>query len=168
MKSPDLQHFKIYTIGHGNRQVDELIHLLQQNNIGMVIDVRSLPYSRFHPQFKQINLRNSLEGAGITYLWLGKELGGKPADPNLYRNGKVDYRAMKETELFKQGIQQLLKLAGGNVKVTLICSERDQNECHRKHLIAEELVKFGVTVLHINKAGTIEQHVNIDDYSLFN
>ena len=167
MKVSDLQRIKIYTIGHGSRHIEEIINLLQQNNIEIVIDVRSLPYSRFHPQFKQVNLKNSLEAVGITYLWLGKELGGKPADPNLYRNGKVDYHAMKETELFKQGIQQLLKLAEGNVKVTLICSERDQNECHRKHLIAEELVKFGVTVLHINKVGTIEQHVNIDDYSLF-
>jgi uncharacterized protein (DUF488 family) len=158
----------IFTIGHGNRKIEYLIGLLQQNNIGIVIDVRSLPYSRFHPQFKQVNFMNSLISAGITYLWLGKELGGRPADPNLYRNGKADYQAIKVTKLFTDGIQQVLKLAGGNIKVTLICSERDQNECHRKHLIAVELAKLGVIVLHINKVGTIDQHVNIDDYGLFN
>jgi uncharacterized protein (DUF488 family) len=166
MKQASDKQSVIYTIGHGNREIEALINLLNQNSITVLIDVRSLPYSRFHPQFRQSNLKHSLESVGITYLWFGKELGGRPADPSLYHNGKANYRAIKETEIFKVGIQRVLQLVKENIKVTLICSESNPNDCHRKHLIANELVAFGITVLHINKVGVIEQHVNIN-YTLF-
>ena len=163
---PDRQIF-IYTIGHGNRKIEELISLLQQNSIEILIDVRSVPYSRFHPQYRQSNLKASLENAGLTYLWLGKELGGRPADPALNHNGKVNYEAVKKTELFQAGIEKVLQLAKESIKVTLMCSESDPNECHRKHLIADEFVSGGATVFHINKIGRIEPHTKNSISSLF-
>jgi uncharacterized protein (DUF488 family) len=151
---------EVFTIGHGRRTIEEFTSLLSRNEISILIDVRSYPYSRFNSQFRQSNLQISLNNAGITYLWLGKQLGGRPENPNLYNNGKLDYVAIKNTIIFKSGIQQVLRFAHENIKVTLMCSESDPNDCHRKHLLANELSSGGVTVLHINKVGNIEQHIN--------
>ena len=41
-------------------------------------DVRTAPYSRHWPQFNREELAHSLKAAGITYVYLGRELGGKP------------------------------------------------------------------------------------------
>jgi uncharacterized protein (DUF488 family) len=133
----------------------------------MVIDVRSVPYSRFHPQFRQSNLKASLEQSGIKYLFLGNELGGRPTNSNLYSNGTVNYEAIKKTAIFKEGINKVLSIAEQKIKVTLTCSERDQNECHRKNLIADVLHERQVTVLHINKVGNVEKHSETANPSLF-
>lgn len=154
----DIQPTTILTIGHGNRNINVFIDLLLSHQIQTVIDVRTLPYSRFHPQFRQINLKSILENTGVGYLFLGNELGGRPKNPDLYINGYVSYAAVKQTDLFKAGLHQVISLAKQNVKVTLMCSESDQNECHRKHLIADELIKEGISVIHINKVGGLEKH----------
>jgi uncharacterized protein (DUF488 family) len=158
MKQSDLQKLNIFTIGHGNKKIENFIDLLHQYQIKTLIDVRTIPYSRFHTQFRQVNLKPSLENAGITYIFLGNELGGRPKNPDLYLNGHVNYEAIKKTELFKGGIQQVINLAHHSIKVTLMCSESDQNECHRKHLIAGEIIKEGLSVMHINKIGNLEKH----------
>lgn len=158
---------EIYTIGHGNRKIESFINLLNQYQIKLLVDVRSIPFSRFHSQFRQSNLIASLAEAEIKYLFLGKGLGGRPADQALYINGIVNYEAIKETETFKAGINEIISIVKQGIKVTLMCSESDQNDCHRKHLIADELTKLGISVLHINKVGLIERHICIDDYKLF-
>lgn len=160
MKTADLQQYIIYTIGHGNRDIETLIGLLKQNDVGIVVDVRSIPYSRFHPQFRQQNLKNSLEGANIDYLWLGEELGGRPNNSGLYEDGIVNYSAIRETAAFKAGIQNVLKLLSPGTKLTLLCSESDPNQCHRKHLIADEFIKASVQVKHINKTGELDLHIS--------
>lgn len=78
MKTTNSQYIKIKTIGHGSRKIEDFITLLLQNQIETLIDVRTIPYSRFHTQFRQLNLKSSLEKAGINYIFLGNELGGRP------------------------------------------------------------------------------------------
>lgn len=167
MKSTEKQIVEIKTIGHGNRKIEDFINLLSQYHTDTVIDVRTIPYSRFHPQFRQANLKASLEKAGVNYIFLGNELGGRPKNPDLYIDGSVSYAAVKQTELYKSGIQQVISLAKRNIKVTLMCSESDQNECHRKHLIADELNQIGISIFHINKVGGLEKHSIIVNPSLF-
>ena len=163
----DIQVNEIFTIGHSTRKIDDFISLLKNYHINTLIDVRTVPYSRFNPQYRQVNLIRSLKDAGINYLFLGVELGGKPKNSSLYENGKPNYTAIKQTPGFAIGMEKVLKLVEQNIKVTLMCSEGDQNHCHRKHLISDELVKFGIIVLHINKSGGIEQQVKVNDCSLF-
>ena len=147
---------QIFTIGHGNRNIEKFISLINQYQIEVVVDVRTLPYSRFHSQFRQANLKASLENARIKYVFLGNELGGRPTNPELYEQGELSYSRIKETELYKSGIQKVLDLVNQNIKVTLMCSESNPNECHRKHLIEDDLIKLGIKVFHIDKVGSIE------------
>ena len=164
----EIQRNNIFTIGHGTRDIELFISLLERYKIETVIDVRSIPYSRFNPQYRQLNLREHLKEAGINYLFLGDELGGRPKDKSLYLNDKPNYLAIKNTEGFKTGIEHVLRLANQGIKVTLMCSESDQNECHRKHLIAEEFAKYSVDIIHINKVGEKEKHTSIKMLTLFN
>jgi len=157
-KVNEINKYVIYSIGHGNRKIESFIFLLLDNQIDTLIDVRSYPYSRFHPQYRQVNLRTDLLKAGIGYQFLGKELGGRPQDAALYDNGCLSYDVVKETDLFKSGLSQVIALAQQNIKVTLMCSESDENQCHRKHLISEELVKLGLNVIHIDKSGKLIRH----------
>jgi uncharacterized protein (DUF488 family) len=164
----EIQTNNIFTIGHGTRSIEVFIVLLKAYKIETVIDVRSIPYSRFNPQYRQSNLILSLKEAGINYLFLGDELGGRPKDRSLYLNDKPNYLVMKDTEIFKAGIQRVLKLVKDGIKVTLMCSESDPNECHRKHLIEGELTNHSISVLHINKVGELEKHISYKDLRFFN
>jgi uncharacterized protein (DUF488 family) len=82
---------ELFTIGHSNHSIDAFIALLQQHGITAVADVRSHPYSRFLPHFNQSALKAALLNAGIQYVFLGKELGARSADPSCYVNGKLSY-----------------------------------------------------------------------------
>ncbi len=67
----------LFTIGHASRPVAELVELLRQNNVSLLVDVRTLPKSGTNPQFNKDTLSLELPSQhGIGYRWLGKELGG--------------------------------------------------------------------------------------------
>lgn len=46
----------VFTIGHGNRPLDEFMALLRQARIERLVDVRAFPASRRHPQFARAAL----------------------------------------------------------------------------------------------------------------
>lgn len=163
----DLQQLNLFSIGHGNRKFKDFLLLLNKYNINVLIDVRTFPYSRYNPQFRQRQLETELNENGIQYLFLGKELGGRPEDPSLYRNNVLDHSLVKQTHLFKEGIQTVTDLVEQNIKVTLMCSESNPNDCHRKHLIADELIKENLEVWHITKTGDLEKHITNSNPSLF-
>ena len=54
----------LFSIGHGNKDVSELIEQLHHFNIEYLIDVRSVPYSKFHPQFNKEQLMHSINQIG--------------------------------------------------------------------------------------------------------
>jgi uncharacterized protein (DUF488 family) len=66
----------MYNIGHSVHSIDTFIALLKETRVAAIADVRSTPYSRWRPQFNRDTLRNSLTEHGITYVFLGTELGG--------------------------------------------------------------------------------------------
>ena len=65
----------VFTIGHSNRTIEEFIGLLWTNEVGELIDVRSIPRSRHNPQFNLGTFPASLAAAGIDYLHMAG-LGG--------------------------------------------------------------------------------------------
>ncbi len=81
----------IYTIGHSNHPAERFIELLRQHEIGALADVRSMPFSRFNPQFNRERLAASLREAGIQYTFLGQELGARPKEGEFYEGDRVSY-----------------------------------------------------------------------------
>jgi len=144
----------LFTLGHSTHSIGRVIALLQQHGVTAVCDVRSRPYSRWNPQFNREAFRDSLAEAGIAYVFLGKELGGRPEDPECYVEGRVHYERVARTELFSEGMRRLENEAGKN-RVALVCAEKDPAHCHRALLVGREAQRRGWTVHHILAEGDL-------------
>ena len=147
----------VYTIGHSNHEIRNYISLLKQHRVNAVADVRSVPYSRYYPQFNRENLIDSLRVHGIEYVFLGKELGARTDNPECYENGRVRYRLLARTRLFREGIEWVRK-GSKHKNIALMCAEKDPLDCHRTILVARELVKVGLDIAHILADGQVERH----------
>ncbi|MCW8896600.1 MAG: DUF488 domain-containing protein [Flavobacteriales bacterium] len=140
---------QILSIGYGNRSIEEFILILKRYQISSLIDVRSAPYSKYNSKFSQNDLKSYLNNSGITYDFMGDNLGGRPNDLACYTEGKVDYETIRTKEFFKKGINNLLTKASKK-RVVIMCSEGKPHECHRSKLIGKELVNNDVSIIHID------------------
>ncbi len=145
-----------FTIGHSNHSAEEWLALLKQHQIDVVADTRSSPYSKYVPQFDKELMQRSLEEAGIRYLFLGAELGGRPANPDYYdAKGRVLYGRMCGDARFQAAIARL-ETGIERFRVALVCGEEDPAHCHRRLLIGRVLAERGHTMLHIRGDGRVE------------
>jgi uncharacterized protein (DUF488 family) len=157
----------IYTIGHSNHSLEKLVSLLRAVGATTVVDVRSAPYSKYCPHFNRESLAPALVQAGLDYAYAGKQLGGRPLDPDCYKGGtlpvegtdylhEVDYPAVMQRAWFQAGIARLLEIAATQ-QVAVLCSEEDPALCHRHHLIARYLLAANpqVAVRHVRGDGSV-------------
>ncbi|MDE0193727.1 MAG: DUF488 domain-containing protein [Gammaproteobacteria bacterium] len=147
----------ILTIGHSNHSWEAFADLLNQHRVDTLADVRSVPASRFNPQFNRSSLSASLHDVGIGYVFRGGELGGRPQDSACYENGRVRYDRMAKTATFRRGLA-LVKADAAHHRVVLVCAEKDPLDCHRTLLVARALATDGVDVLHVLWDGIVETH----------
>jgi uncharacterized protein (DUF488 family) len=150
---------KMFTIGHSTHPADAFTALLEHYAVTTVADVRSVPASRYAPQFNQRNLQRSLRAQSIHYIFLGAELGARSDDPSCYRDGRVQYDRLARLPAFKSAIGRLLLGAQSEI-VALMCAERDPLECHRTLLVAQALMRQGVHIDHIHGDGSLESHAS--------
>jgi uncharacterized protein (DUF488 family) len=152
----------VWTVGHSNRPADELVELLRGQEIEVLADVRSQPYSRHNPQFRRENLRASVEQAGLRYAFLGTELGGRPPEPEFYdAKGHARYDLVVQTERFQAGLERLLTGAA-TYRVAIMCSEEDPSRCHRRLLVTRTLTGRGVEVRHLRGNGSVISEEKLD------
>jgi uncharacterized protein (DUF488 family) len=147
---------EIYTIGHSNLAFAEFTKLLQVRDIRMVVDVRSVPYSRYSPQFNREKLQEELKRPGISYRYLGDSLGGRPEDPDYYDGDKPVYEKIAGKQFYKSGIEELIKIAS-KYRTAIMCSEEDPYYCHRHKLITQTLLDMDIEIIHIRQDGSLER-----------
>jgi len=146
----------VLSLGHSNAGWDEFHYALDQFDVGCVIDVRSSPRSRWQ-HFNKPQLRVRLNQVGISYVYLGDDLGGRPV------NGPADYARRRGTADFTMAIDSVLAIAA-RCRPALLCSERDPLQCHRFLLISRHLHSLpNVRVTHIRHDGTLEAHDQAED-----
>jgi uncharacterized protein (DUF488 family) len=147
----------IFTIGHSTHRIEQFVELLKKHDITALADVRSSPYSRFNPQFNKERIKNTLLDNGINYVFLGDELGARSKDPCCYDNGRVDFRKLAATPLFKHGLDRVI--AGASTfRIAVMCAEKEPLDCHRTILVARELESHNIPVTHILADGALESH----------
>jgi uncharacterized protein (DUF488 family) len=141
--------------------IGDFIALLTENGIQLLADVRTVPRSRYNPQFNRDTLPDSLRAAGIEHVHM-PELGGlrhpNPDSPNTaWRNdsfrGYADYM---QTPEFAAAIDKLIDLAQAR-NLVVMCAESVPWRCHR-NLIADALAARGITVTHIMSPGVTKPH----------
>ncbi len=143
----------IFTIGHSNHPAEYFLSLLNRHGVTALGDVRTTPYSRFNPQFRREALAAHLQAAGIAYVFLGEELGGK-------RSG-VTHAEIARSESFRRGLD---RLRGGaeRYRVAFMCAEREPLDCHRTILVARHLKSPGLAIRHILADGSVEEHESVE------
>jgi uncharacterized protein (DUF488 family) len=145
----------LYTIGHSNHPIGYFLALLAAHRIALVCDVRTVPYSRFHPQYNRRYLAAALEGAEIAYLYLGAALGGKPKGAGSPEEASLRFAAIAETEEFRAGMRRLGDEARLR-RTAILCAERDPARCHRTLLICPHL-PADLPVRHILADGSVQE-----------
>ena len=153
----------VFTIGHSNHPLGKFIEWLRLHRIDEVVDVRSSPYSRYTPHFNTDALCNALGQVDLGYVFLGGQLGGRPADQSCYgADGRVRYDLLANTHLFDDGIRRVMYRADYH-RIALMCTEKEPLECHRVLLVASTLYERGVEVQHILGGGSLEPHADTMD-----
>jgi uncharacterized protein (DUF488 family) len=150
-----------FTLGHSNHAIEAWLDLVRQHSIEVVVDIRSSPYSKYAPQFDQAPLRRSLEDAGVKYLYLGAELGGRPANPAYYdASGRVLYGRLRDDSRFEAAIARL-ESGMERFRVALLCGEEDPAHCHRRLLVGRVLAERGHAMIHIRGDGKLESDADV-------
>jgi uncharacterized protein (DUF488 family) len=151
----------VLSIGHSNHTAERFLSLLQSHAIQVVVDTRSQPYSKYTPHFDQEDLRTALTAAGIRYLFLGRELGGRPDGDEFYdEDGHVLYDRVAATPLFQEGLSRLER-GIREYKIAMLCAEENPAACHRRLLVGRVLLDRGIRVDHIRGDGRIQTEEEI-------
>jgi len=146
---------EVFTIGHSNHPIRTFLELLERYQIEVLVDVRTNPFSRFSRQFSHEPLKASILNAGLKYLHLGKELGGKPKEPEFYdAQGHVDYERIARSARFSEGIERLVS-GCRKYRVAIMCAEENPSECHRRRLLCPVLAQHEIAVKHIRGSGEL-------------
>ena len=151
----------IYTIGHSTRPIEEFLAILKEYNIAQLVDIRTIPKSLRNPQYGQDNLQESLETAGIKYIYM-KDLGGLRPSTHLtindgWKNKSFqNYADYMQSETFKQAVEELLEISKINV-TAMMCAEAVPWRCHRR-LVGDALIVRGVKVWDIFGENNVREH----------
>jgi uncharacterized protein (DUF488 family) len=153
---------RLLTVGHGTASADELLAVLRGAGVELVVDVRTAPGSRRHPQFNRHELEHWLPAAGIRYRWEG-DLGGfrrpSPESPNVALRhpsfrGYADYMC---APAFDDALGRVLDDARDET-VTVMCSESLWWRCHRRLVADAAVLRFGFDVRHLGHDGRLSAH----------
>jgi uncharacterized protein (DUF488 family) len=152
-----------FTVGHSTRSIAEFVELLREANIQLVVDVRTVPWSRTNPQFNRDILPITLSEFAIDYEHIA-QLGGLraksatvPSSLNAFwQNASFhNYADHAMSEEFKYGLMRLREF--GHVKRSAImCAEAVWWRCHRR-IIADYLLAAGDEVFHILGRNHVER-----------
>jgi len=150
-----------FTIGHSTRQIGEFVALLNASQIGLVVDVRSIPRSRTNPQYNRETFPETLSSFQIAYEYIG-ELGGRrakardiaPSINGYWENQSFhNYADYAMGSSFHSGFAKLLEL-GRARRCAVMCAEAVWWRCHRR-IIADYLLAADETVFHVLGLGTV-------------
>jgi uncharacterized protein (DUF488 family) len=151
-----MSRLTIWTVGHSNQSFEAFAQLLLDEQIDIVVDVRSFPYSRFAPHFNREELAPALRERGIRYGYLGEELGGRPTKDEHYdEEGHALYGLMAREPVFCHAVDRLVAGARDH-RVAVMCSEANPRSCHRRLLVGKVLAERGVELRHILRGGSVE------------
>jgi uncharacterized protein (DUF488 family) len=143
------------TIGHSNHPIERFVDLLKAGGVALLVDVRSMPYSRRFPQFGKERLARSLAEAGIGYTHEGAALGGKPENSG-------SYETLAERPAFKEALGRLVERAR-DTPLCLMCAEKEPLDCHRTVLVSRRLAEQGVAIDHLLADGSTRPHREVEE-----
>ena len=143
----------VFTFGYQGRSIGNYVDHLRRHRVGVVADVRELPWSR-KPGFSKTRMSAALAEGGIGYQHFRSA--GNPAENRKTAASPADclhrFREILETDGKRlDPLVELIESADrdGNA-VCLTCYELDAHDCHRS-IVAEMLARRlpGLDVVHL-------------------
>ena len=139
---------ELYSIGHSNQTFEEFLQMLQSQRINVIVDVRSIPASKYTPQFNKEPLRASLSRHNVAYMHFGVEFGARRTDA-LDEFNNVNFEKAATTANFLKGVERVKHGLEKGYRIAFMCSEANPLECHRFALVSRYFHEHGVKVMHI-------------------
>ena len=139
-----------YTIGYEGTSPRQLIGILERQNVLLLVDIRSNPWSRIRG-FSRKKLTEILPRNGIEYIH--EPLLGTPQRirQNYCRTGNVKLALARYREYLRGHLDrlELLKESVNGRTLCFLCLERDWRACHRS-VVAEEFTQIsGWRAVHL-------------------
>lgn len=149
----------LFTVGHSNYSEYDFLEMLKSHDINCVVDVRSIPYSRYASQFNKENIKKFLNQNNITYVYMGDLLGARRIEKEVYDEFlQVDFEKVIYSKNFLSGIERVKNGISKNYKISLMCAEKIPSNCHRSVLIGRYFESINYNVFHIlDKENKISQ-----------
>lgn len=155
---------KVYTIGYAHHTQASFLALLKKYHINCVIDVRTVAYSRFHPQFNKEPLKTFLNSHYILYRQMHEAFGiVRPDSDLLNKEGYLDFTQIAKLPIFIEGIIQIERGIQKGYHIAFMCAEKAPSDCHRSTLVGRALSERGYEVEHILYDGTLQSHRALED-----
>jgi uncharacterized protein (DUF488 family) len=155
---------ELLTLGHGTATADELARLIREAAIESIVDVRSVPKSRRHPQFWREEMERWVpERTGSAYLW-EPTLGGFRKVDRTSNNVALRHPSFRayadymETDAFTRALVALLARAAA-ARVAILCSETLWWRCHRRLISDAAFLLHGVRIQHLMHDGKLRSHI---------
>lgn len=153
----------LFTIGHSNHTTERFLGLLRAHRVDVVVDLRSVPISRYAKHFNRDAIARRLPPE-FRYAWMGDTLGGRPTSPDFYdRGGHVRYGPLSRVSQFQGGLEKIERNCD-RYRIALMCAEADPRECHRHLFVARSLVDRGFPsdgIQHILRDGSTVSEASI-------
>jgi len=154
---------RIYTVGHSNHSIDYFLELLHTHNINCIVDVRSMPASKFNPQYNQVELKATLKSNTIVYMHFKDEFGARQeSEEYIDENGQVNFQYFRKSREFQNGVERIDLGVENGYRIALMCSEGNPLECHRFSMISGYFSKLGFQVLHILRDKSAIEHQQLE------
>jgi uncharacterized protein (DUF488 family) len=160
----------LLTYGHGTETAEHTAAILREAGVSSLVDIRTAPGSRRHPQFARAALEEWLPAAGIGYRW-EKRLGGfrRPSQDNpdvvwreeMFRGYAEHMRSSDFLTAIDAVLAEAEAEAGAEAdtpQVTVMCSESLWWRCHRRLVADFATVARGIEVSHLMHDGRLEPH----------
>jgi len=143
------------------------ISLLNKYGIDYLLDVRSIPYSKYAEQYNKENIRRELNSVNIKYSFMGKHFGARPQNIELYNDeGYLDFEKVRESQDFNKGIENVILGLNQGHRIALMCTEKEPIDCHRAILVARAFEMQMIYAKHILSNGKILTQQQLDEQLL--
>lgn len=159
----------LYSIGYATKPIDTFISQLNDYQVNVVVDIRSVPYSKVFFDYHKENIIQHLKRHNLRYVYLGDEFGPRSKDDSHYNEkGQIQFDRLMKSILFQQGVVRLKAGIEKGFTIALMCAEKDPVICHRSQLVGHYLAREGLSssdtidLHHIRHDGTIETQEQLE------
>ena len=154
----------VYTIGYTGFTIEEFLKTLKDNDINVVIDVRSSPYSERYPDYNKESLSFILKAENIYYRNYASEFGARQDNRSFYSSeGYLDFDLFAKSEQFLSGVKKMKNSIAQGYKIVFLCAEKKPVQCHRAILVARAFHNLGYKVIHFLPENKTATHDDIED-----